>query len=430
MRDFGAHIQRGDAAISRNLAARVKAAGLICLLCGMTLSVPAEEPALVELVKPDNSSPWIGQKTTFAVEVAVEGRFSGSTLFDLPQLSGAILMKPEERAVLSTRTVDGREYSVQRHEFAIFYQRSGAVELPAFSVRCGSVQGIGQPVQQYTLSVPGFRANPRLPGGSRAGEVVITTTRLKVSETWEPQPQGEAKVGDAFRRIITLESDDVPGMLLPVVLSQSIAGMAVYSDLPQVTDRTARGAFTGQRREIVTYMCEQAGRTEIPAVEVRWWNPSTSTWQEHTLPAVTLQITAADPLLTATVGEPPQKSLRWILLLVGVVVLAGACFLLMQKREPNKEAELFKELLTACRGGRASDAYNVFTRWRVAAGMDGEELPEDMAASLEHTQRVLTGIDESWQREALERAVVEWRKNRRPRSASGGAGGLPPLNPS
>ena len=66
-------------------AARVKR-WLKCELLLYILLLPtttvAVETAFVELVAPKNSAPWVGQRTVFAVEMAVEGRFSGSTLFD------------------------------------------------------------------------------------------------------------------------------------------------------------------------------------------------------------------------------------------------------------------------------------------------------------------------------------------------------------
>ena len=78
-----------------------------------TATATAAEPAFVELVPPTKSNPWVGQRTVFSVDVIVEGRFSGSTPFDLPQVPGVILMKPEELSVLSTRTIESHRDNIR-----------------------------------------------------------------------------------------------------------------------------------------------------------------------------------------------------------------------------------------------------------------------------------------------------------------------------
>ena len=52
----------------------------LAVIASGTLSSPAAESALVELVAPKTDSPWLGQRLDFAVEVAVEGRFGGATV--------------------------------------------------------------------------------------------------------------------------------------------------------------------------------------------------------------------------------------------------------------------------------------------------------------------------------------------------------------
>ena len=101
----------------------------------------------------------------------VEGRFAGSTLFDLPSVPGAIIMKPEERPVLSTRTAGDKEYSVQRHEFSLFCQHGGEIAIPEIQVRCGAIKSFGLDPSEYSLHVPAFTIAPRIPKGAQPGQV-------------------------------------------------------------------------------------------------------------------------------------------------------------------------------------------------------------------------------------------------------------------
>jgi hypothetical protein len=389
-------------------------------------------PAFVELVPPKESNPWVGQRTAFSVNVVVEGRFSGSTLFDLPQVPGVILMKPEERSVLSTRTIENREYVVQRHEFSLFCQNDAGVRIPEIRVRCGSIRSQGETPNQHVLTVPEFEVTPRLPEDTRPGQVVVATTRLEVSETWNPKPD-EVKVGDAFRRTVTVQAADVPGMLLPLVPQPRLQGLAVYPSAPEIDDRLERGDFTGKRVDTITYVCERPGTVEIPAVLYRWWNPAKSAWEERRLPALTVNI-AVNPegAIKETSDKAPakpvfQKYWWWLC----VFALGGAIgFFVLRRRKPDAETQAFREALQACRNHDAGGAYNAWTRWRFLAGASASLPPPEVTDELVSAQRMIAGIETSWNGRKLEKALQDWQRlllKRKPLLPA--AGKLPDLNP-
>ena len=374
--------------------------------------VAAEQAAFVELEKPKDGTPWVGQRTDFAVEVAVEGRFDGSTVFDLPQVAGAILMKPEERPVLSTRSVDDKEYAVQRHEFSLFCQQGGEIGVPEIYVRCGSIKSSGESPSRHTLKVPAFNLTPRMPEGAKPGQVVVSTTRLEVSETWDPRPD-DAKVGDAFRRTVRLQATDVPGMLLPRIPKPQMEGMAIYASEPDVADRTERGEFTGTRADTLTYLCERPGTVEIPPVLYRWWNPEKSVWEEQSLPAVTLRI-APNPNYApkesdggARVGSATEGFSLWWVLVLSIAALV--CTWVLRRSKPNAEAQSFQEVLRACRDNDAAGAYNAVTQWRSLGVSLAAAPPAEVTSELASAQRVMVGLEPSWNGRRLEKSLKSWR---------------------
>jgi len=396
-------------------------------------STATEQPAFAELVMPKDSAPWVGQRMVFAVEVAVEGRFSGSTLFDLPPVIGAILMKPEERPVLSSRTVDDKEYSVQRHEFSLFCQEGGEIAVSETRVRCGSIKSFGESPARHTLRVPSFKVTPRVPEGAKPGQVVVSTTRLEVNETWDPRPM-DAKVGDAFRRQVTLRAADVPGMLLPRIPKPELEGMAVYTSEPEVADRTERGEFTGTRVDTLTYLCERAGTVEIPPVLYRWWNPVKSAWEERNLPAMTLSV-APNPNYGPTesndgaqVGSSTGSFSMWWALVLAVVVFL--CIWMLRRRKPSAEAQSFREVLRACRDNDATGVYNAVTRWRFLSDSLPAAPPAEVTSELTSAQRVIVGLAPSWNGLRLKKSLKSWRRAaRRGKIIVSPSAELPELNP-
>jgi len=402
-------------------------------LCPLPVAV-AEEPASVELALPDERTPWVGQGMNFAVLVIVEGRFSGSTLFDLPSVPGAIIMKPEERPVLSTRTAGDKEYSVQRHEFSLFCQRGGEIAMPEIRVRCGAIKAFGEDPSEYTLRVPAFKIAPRIPAGAQPGQVIVSTKHLEVKETWTPRP-GEAKVGDALKRTVSLQAVGVPGMLLPALQKPQLKGVAVYPAEPVVADRTERGEFTGIRVDTQTYLCESSGMVEIPQVTYRWWNPEKSTWEEQILPSVTLRV-EANPKYASQETDAEQMaesaaerfSLWWLGAFIIVVVIAVSVWLL--RRRQSVESRIFDDVLQACRNNNAVGAYNAITRWQSVAVPVEALPPQEVTSELVSMQQVIVGVAPAWDGRKLKNALKSWRRAvlRRDSTATR-ASSLPELNP-
>ena len=46
----------------------------------------------------------------------------------------------------------------------------------------------------------------------------------------------------------------------------------MYPQPPVVQDHVERGAFTGERIQTVTYMCERPGAVTLPALSLPWWD--------------------------------------------------------------------------------------------------------------------------------------------------------------
>ncbi|MCC6491567.1 MAG: hypothetical protein IT424_00935, partial [Pirellulales bacterium] len=70
---------------------------------------------------PAEKSLLIGQKGTLVVELLAPGYFSGAPAFDLPNISGAVLVPPTGSPVISSQDVDGASYTAQRHEVAVIF---------------------------------------------------------------------------------------------------------------------------------------------------------------------------------------------------------------------------------------------------------------------------------------------------------------------
>jgi hypothetical protein len=67
----------------------------------------AQDTAKVRTELEVNGDVWLGQGMTLVVELLSPGFFAGSPTFYLPRVPGVIIFQPNERPVLSSKTIDG-----------------------------------------------------------------------------------------------------------------------------------------------------------------------------------------------------------------------------------------------------------------------------------------------------------------------------------
>ena len=138
-------------------------------------------------VRAPEAQAWIGQRVPFFVDLRAPGSFAGTARFDLPQIPGVMLMKIGN-PVVSSEDIEGESWFVQTHEFALFSQKPGLLEVPAFSVRFAAREGFTGPAHEVQAQVPGWKIEIQRPPGSENIGFLITTEALDVTETWEPRP--------------------------------------------------------------------------------------------------------------------------------------------------------------------------------------------------------------------------------------------------
>lgn len=406
---------------------------ILLLLLLFPLCVQAEVAPVA--VRVPESKAWIGQRVPFFVELRAPGSFVGTATFDLPQIPGALVMKIGN-PVVGSQEIEGASRFVQTHEFALFSQKPGVLELPAFPVRFSRREGFTGPATDVQANVPAARIEIQRPPGSEDIGFLITTESLEVTETWEPQP-GPARVGAMFKRTIVQRAPNLPGMALAPAPSTAPEGIRVYPGEPATNDKLERGDFLGERRETITYLLQKPGTLALPAITYVWWNPKTETLQSKTLPAATFEV--APPSSTATTGTAtaPRRVWPWLLAVTSVIAL------MMWQRQrlaswgrrieaalnpPDRVAT--RGLLRACRRHDATAAHAAWVAWcnvQSAAFQPGSELRSAVVG----LQRMLFGPEsaDAWQGDELARAFRRNSAVAKARSDAKPASALPALNP-
>lgn len=378
---------------------------------------------------------WIGQRATLYIELRAPGSFVGTANFELPQLPGTLLMKIGNPVVLS-RDIEGASWFIQTHEFALFSQKAGVLEVPAFPVSFSRLEGFVGAATEVKAKTPTATIEIQRPPGSEQIGFLVTTESLEVTETWN-SPPGPSKVGAMFKRTIIQRAPNLTGMALAPAPTTAPDGIKVYPGNAETKDKLERGDFLGERRETITYLLQQSGTLSLPALTYVWWNPKTQTLESKTLPAVTFEVAAppAAPSPAATVAA--RRTWPWLLvaaLVAGLSVwqrrrVAGWATRCWKKLNPPDRVAA-RQLLRACRLNNPALAETAWNAWREMQASGFQPGPELRAAVLD-LQRQLFGPAPAapWRGDDLARAFEKNPATAKIHFSHKPPSALPELNP-
>jgi hypothetical protein len=196
---------------------------------------------------------------------------------------------------------------------------------------------------------------------------------MSAEQTWEPELT-ELKAGDAIQRTIRMLADDVPGMLLTPVSFSRLDGVGVYQKEPTVADSYGRGELSGTREEAVSYVFENPGLAEIPAVTFYWWNVSSEQLEKITLDGLKVQVLPGASTIDADSGQLEASNRSYLLLLFAAILCISVLAVLYRKPIMNSwasytatrqasEPMVFKRLIKSLRSRDAGPSLRDLMRW-------------------------------------------------------------------
>ena len=422
---------------------------LLTLLLLATLSLAsasAINPVHSFLSSEKSESCIVGQKIDIIIEVFSETHFSGSTRFTLPDIAGTVFYKPEERAVVGSKEVEGVTYSVQRHEFAFYPQRAGRFTIPPFDVRYGIAGKPGEKPTEHTTQTQAIEITAAMPPGAEKLHSLISTTDLKVTESWAPTLKASYTAGNAIKRHLTFRAPDMPGMVFPSIRIPETEGLKIYRARATINDKINRGSLIGERSDTITYICQEPGHYELPAVNIHWWNLDQQTLKVITLPAVTFEVTPSLNANKTPDAKQNEPVLSKKIIFSTLIVLLGVLFTLYKFRRPlqqrytdwqkqrqESESATFKKITPNL---SPADTLNAINQWLTHTSGPHLNLTDwttkhntpDLNHHVEALQRAVVSQDPHWNAAPLIVALKKARSNDL-RSDKAKASHLPALNP-
>jgi hypothetical protein len=275
----------------------------------------------------NESTPVVGQQLIFEIELATKYSFAKPIKYRLPKVKNTANSPRKSPGYNSNKMVNGETWTSQVRELALFSIKEGQYRIPPIEVSVAIQTPTQGAIEGVIMTAP-YTFEVILPAELNDIKEFIVSTDVKM-EINNDQPDTESySIGEAITLTVVISATDVPSMLLPASLQQSIEGLSIYRKPPKLSDKTNRGFLTGRRSDSVTYIFEQAGKYQIPQKIIYWWNPELKELNELVIPAKTWLVDGKVISKVTDIGDTRQfessteifKNLLFILLAIVLFV--------------------------------------------------------------------------------------------------------------
>ncbi|MGB5727936.1 MAG: BatD family protein [Thiogranum sp.] len=387
-----------------------------------------------------------------------------------PKLSGVEVMVEKLGDDRSFETLrNGVRYVVVERSFAIFPQESGTLTVEPTVFQGQIIEGsrfnfketlrskrvASQPFSVAVQPIPAAAQRPWLP-----------SRELRLVEEW-PQDPPRFRVGEPLTRTVTLTASGIAAAQLPSLAGTPADGLKQYTDQPLLENQTGADGLAGIRQEKIAILPSRAGRFELPAIEIPWWNTETGQQQLARIPARSIEVSAAadtqpvpaqlpvEPAPAISASQPAEIDQQrdaagfwpWLSAVLMLGWLATALLWWRQRlkpeprsipRKPEKPNEAFRDFKRACRnndagGGKIALLRLAKNRWQerppTSLAAIANRVDPSFADAIDELNRALYGQDTiDWDGGRLLRETQRWLKSD-PVSTATHTSPIQPLHP-
>ncbi|WP_322883710.1 hypothetical protein U8C37_28830 (plasmid) [Sinorhizobium medicae] len=280
---------------------------LAVLFCWLSTQGPAlSADPLARAALQSQGTLYAGQQILVDVDVLVPNYFLQSPQFPAIDIPGAIVTLDDGRALNLNETIDGTPYSGIRRTYIIVPQAAGDFTLPPVPITLGYA-AVPPQATRGEVTLPPLRFTVRSAPGTAGDSPGIVAAKVSVSQELDQDP-AQLKAGDTLVRTVTVRAEGLRAMMIPEADFTAPQGVRLYRQDPSLSEETDRNgqSIAGLRKDVASYLFQDAGNYALPAVTVSWFDPASAKTQSATAPAVSVTVSAAAalPLLL----RPPRRS--------------------------------------------------------------------------------------------------------------------------
>ncbi len=205
--------------------------------------------------------------------------------------------------------VGERQYLVVERRYAIFAQADGLLKVnPVLaegrlaSGRSSIFDSFGGGEVVRTRSNALSVAVLPLPKNAGAGPW-LPARQLQLQEQWSQNPP-RFTVGEPLTRTLSIKAEGLTAAQLPEIPPLQADGWKQYPDQPMLNNIDNDDGVTGYRVEKIALIPTRAGELTLPAIEIKWWNTQTRSFEVASIPQRKVQVAPAKVGSQAATAQP------------------------------------------------------------------------------------------------------------------------------
>lgn len=251
-------------------------------------------------------SPYVQAQVLYTLRLYSRVDLSQARLSEL-EVPDALVEKLGDVKKYNTHR-NGVEYTVNELNYAIFPQKSGVIHIEPLVLTADVITSARprfngffnrQMSKTQRVSSNAITLNVKTVPETFNGKRWIPASQLVVEEKWSGETD-QMKVGEPLTRTLTLLAVGNTVAQLPELHNKAaIEQLKTYPDQPVLKEQKRDEGLIAFREEKIAFIPSKAGRYNLPAIEIPWFNTQTQTMEIARI---------AERTVTAVAAKTSQKS--------------------------------------------------------------------------------------------------------------------------
>ncbi|WP_170455348.1 BatD family protein [Ruegeria arenilitoris] len=295
---------------------------LMLLLCpAQVLAQAADIQPRVTIEVPEDPT-IVGQPAIVRLKVLVPTYMPSPPVFPSLEQENLLVRLPDRASGPVSESVEGETWSGVQRSYRLYPLAPGTYDFAAAEVQVTLADPETNDPVQVSVPLPAVRLTVEVPDAARGLDPLIIADGFELTQ--EIEGDTSLQTGDALTRTLTAKITGTTPIMIPPLLPE-IEGplLRAYPNEPRLSETEDRGVLSGERTDRVTYVAQDGGQTQLPAVEIDWFNLKTNKVE-------TVRADPVDLVLAPPPWRPPDR--ETVLRLAGYFIIGIAILWLVFRR--------------------------------------------------------------------------------------------------
>jgi len=223
---------------------------------------------------------------------------------------------------------NGSPYRLVSTSYALFFRNPGLHAIPSLTMTATLPVSAGG---------EGATTNPKISTSSQQLDITVNPEPI-VSTGWLPARDVTAQSqwqfdgnpsefieGQPANKRYEIQITGQFPTAIPVLNYSVPDGVRLYVNQPSVEKHSDKSGIRGTLIQVITIIPERTGKHQLPSLAIDWWDIDNHQWQQTTIPAETINVSAS-PHVTAEVKSSYYRVILALAFATCIVCLACAFF--------------------------------------------------------------------------------------------------------